>query len=117
VRLRSLSNGLAQLASPKLDLPYRAASCALSRKSTQSAAPEVPSTTSASPLGKAAASARGRILELQPADTFVTNITPRPDGTETSLARLPGMTYESNDPIPGQPQRPWWLLRLEQFVG
>jgi hypothetical protein len=89
VRLRSLSNGIAQRTLPKLDPPYGAASCALSRKSTQSAAPEVPSLASASRCREAAASTPRRIAEPWLADAFVTNINTRLDRAGISLARPP----------------------------
>jgi hypothetical protein len=90
VRLRPLSNGIAQQASPKRDLPCRAASCALPRKSSHSAAPRVPSVVAASRHREAAASAPRRISERRPTDAFVTNINTLPDGAGISLARSPG---------------------------
>jgi hypothetical protein len=90
VRLRPLSNGYAQQASPKLNLPCRAASCMLSRKNTPSAAPEVPSSTLAPRLREAAASAKRRIARPQPSDAFLTNINTRLDEAGISLARPPG---------------------------
>jgi hypothetical protein len=99
VRLRPLSNGIAQQASPKCHLPCRAASCALPRKSSHSAAPRVPSIASASRCRKAAASSPRRISGTQPTDAFVTNINTLPDGAGISLARPPG-AFQDRNPTP-----------------